>query len=206
MKTSRQQVLDVIRTHHLVTATDLSRMMRMTPANARHHLRILHELGVLDVAGERPAPGKGRPSKVYRLSQTLTGHNLGALVEALLSELSVKGDKDASLSSLALRLAGQEDDGEANDAERKLPLTTRLIHAIQHLNELGYDARWEARSTAPRVVFGLCPYREVVNGHPELCQMDTHLVGALTRLRVEQTGKLRQDNLGGTICTFRIRP
>jgi predicted transcriptional regulator len=41
VKTSRQQLFDYIKNHHIVVTAEISRALNMTEANVRHHLTIL---------------------------------------------------------------------------------------------------------------------------------------------------------------------
>ena len=68
MVTSRQRLHDYLEQHGPVTIQEITRAMHMTAANARHHLNILIEQGVVEGVGERAAQGKGRPSLLYALA------------------------------------------------------------------------------------------------------------------------------------------
>jgi predicted ArsR family transcriptional regulator len=81
-------------------------------------------------------------------------------------------------------------------------LTHRLYQAVQRLNELGYQARWEAHSEAPRLLLGHCPYAAILPGHPELCKMDAYLLEGLLGVPVAQTKKRAQDSRGARYCLF----
>ena len=200
--TSRQQVLETIRTHQPVTAQDLSRILKMTPANARHHLSILLEQGLIETAGTRAPAGRGRPSRAYRLSVALAGDNLGLLLDELLLHLGEGLDRDEQLHRLALGMASRTACETESTEHRRLAPVARLIQAVNCLNTLNYAARWEARAASPRLLFSRCPYQAVISSHPELCQMDIYLVEALTQMTTTQTAKLEPDPRGGTICVF----
>jgi predicted ArsR family transcriptional regulator len=57
-----------------------------------------------------------------------------------------------------------------------LPVAKRLVLLVEKLDEMHYQARWEAGAEGPRVIFGRCPYAKVIDGHPELCKMDAALL------------------------------
>jgi hypothetical protein len=57
-----------------------------------------------------------------------------------------------------------------------LSMNRRLALIVEKLNEMHYQARWEAGPSGPRVLFGRCPYARVIEGHPEICTMDTALL------------------------------
>lgn len=200
MKTSRQQILDYIRAQKSVTSFDLSRALGMTRANARHHLEILKDECAVEVTGQRQAQARGRPSLVYSLSESILGHNLDRLALAFLEDVTLLDE--TKLNILAERIARKA--GNTN-FEKSEGLTSRLYKIIQQLNEMHYFARWEARVGAPRIIFGHCPYRVIIDAHPELCKLDTYLLQNMTGYPAEQISKLVPDWRGGTNCTFRMR-
>jgi predicted ArsR family transcriptional regulator len=216
MKTSRQRVLDYIRLHNFVTAVEISRTLRMTPANARYHLSVLADQGVIEVISDRPTGGKGRPAQVFTLrSRTVQGLEIlaGAALEVLENNLNAGGENSA-LRLLALYLAdGSSEDVYHNDSSTKLDtqqdqsiprlhLTQRLYNAVTRLIELGYAARWEARVDAPRMILGNCPYATILENHPQLCRMDEFLLEALLQVPVKQAAKLAHDTRGVPYCMF----
>lgn len=204
MKTSRQRVLEYVQAHYPVTAADLSQALRMTGANARHHLSILQERGLLRSAGQRAASAKGRPSRLYMPSEQTLGHNLDQLASALLELLLTRagpGELEAFLHSLAGRIAQPGAPDQPVSSEN---LTQRLYHTVRRLNELHYQARWEAWRGAPRLILGHCPYAAIIGRHPELCRLDAHLLEKLAGAQVEQTSKLMPDTQGALHCTFRV--
>jgi predicted ArsR family transcriptional regulator len=247
MKTSRQKLLDYVRDHRAVTAGEVSQALKMTEANARHHLEILREQGVVQVTGRRPSTGKGRPARIFTQSEQSLGHNLERLASALLEEIAsqmplavTEGEGTLSLAMTdklvdnlpqapSLREVVTAQDGFQLEKEvwrriaRRLAqapiqpalpredtkrqgtrLTQALYQSVQQLNEMHYQARWEARADAPRVIFGHCPYAAVLAEHPEICQLDVSLLEEMLGQPVEQTARLAKDGRGMTYCAFRI--
>jgi predicted ArsR family transcriptional regulator len=220
MKTSRQRVLDYIRVHRYVTAAEISRVLKMTPANARHHLSVLADQGVIEVVSDRPTGGKGRPAQVFSLTSQVMGAGLerlaGVALDLLESSLPTNGANSA-LRLLALQLAGGEYEKPNNSDTSKRPegergstrpmpnLTQRLYAAVSRLNELGYAARWEARADAPRMILGCCPYARILPEHPQLCQMDEFLLDVMLQAPVKQVAKLAHDSRGAPYCMFLVQ-
>jgi predicted ArsR family transcriptional regulator len=198
VKTSRQQILAYIRSQSSVTAAELSQAMGMTRANARHHLEILVDEGVVQQAASQPGGGRGRPAKAYCLAEVIRGDNLASLSRALFAEIQPHDEE------MFLRLAERIAEN-IEDLRLSGKMTERIIQAIDALNQRHYDARWEAHSGTVRVIFSHCPYRQVVEAVPELCRLDQELLALLTGSRVEFTGKLVPDWRGGTMCTFRLQ-
>lgn len=206
MPTSRKLILEYLQHKPLATTVELSRALKMTPANVRHHLRLLIEEGAVEVAERDPARRRGRPASLYALTQKSQSHNLDGLAHALLkthlANLSDEG-RSLALQQIAGLLAAGEDGQPASQQAHPLgSLAHRLYQAMQHLNELGYQARWEAHSQAPRLLLGHCPYAAILPEHPELCQVDAYLLESLVGAPVTQTKKRAQDSRGARYCLF----
>lgn len=206
MKTSRQRLLEFVYARKIVSAGELSRALQMTEANARHHLAILQEQGLVEVVGERPPQGKGRPAQLFGPSKQALGNNLARLAKALLAEMADEGwavrvarrmaaDEETPLPLPASSARAQEGGGH---------LTQRLVHTVQRLNELHYQARWEAHAGGPRLILRNCPYAAIIEKHPELCQVDAALLEQLAGAPVEQIAKLAPERGGGVVCVFRM--
>jgi predicted ArsR family transcriptional regulator len=213
MRTVRLQVLYQVRSQRVVTATEVGKMMQMTPANARHHLKILAEQGVVTVVGLRATNGKGRPEKLYGLTDTASGHNLGWLAGALLEELQ-EGRQVVKQQPLMQSLAGRlyldclqalGITGTPVDQGQAQHLTQRLFQAVRALNSIHYDARWEAHAIAPRLILGRCPYAMLIDRHPEICEMDRDLIQRLSGAEVQQITRLQPDRRGLRQCVFAIK-
>jgi len=182
--TTRQKILDYLKRNRTVSSREIARALQMTPANARYHLGILAGDGRVEVITKRQV-GRGRPER------TLVGDNLSALADALLTVAGTKVRMDA----VGKRLAG-----ESKPAGQ--PLMHRLSFTVERLNEMHYQARWEAGAQGPRIVMGNCPYSAVIDEHPELCQMDAVLLGELVGSEVRQTAKLERGAGGVLYCAF----
>jgi predicted ArsR family transcriptional regulator len=207
MKTSRQRVLEYIQAHYPLSASDLSQALHMTEANARHHLAILQERGLVQPAGSRFPLGKGRPSRLFMPSEKSLGNNLDQLAAALLKIFKSQGDQandEAFLRALAALIAQPGYPKVGSSEKITQSLTNRLTKAVSQLNQRHYHARWEAWRGAPRLILGHCPYAVIIHQHPELCRMDAYLLEELTQAHAHQTSKLTPDSKGALHCIFHI--
>ena len=203
MGTSRQRVLEYIRIYRTVTADEISRIFNMTPANARHHLKILIEDNLIAKVGRRAVDGRGRPAIVYAPTDGRDEHNYQVLVSALLTQFKEDSDEALfliNLDNVASKIAAQT--GQNAPAARSL--TARLYQAVQVLNKLHYNARWEAHSSGPHVILTNCPYKDIIDDHPELCILDSRLIDRLVNAQAEQIAKLAKDRQGRSYCEFRV--
>jgi predicted ArsR family transcriptional regulator len=191
--TTRQKILDYLKRNQTVSSREVARVLQMTPANARHHLGILAADGRVEVFSQRQG-GRGRPEKVYRLAGTLLGDNLSVLVEALLTEAGGK----VEIEAVGQRIAG-------GSPPAGQPLMRRLTSTVDRLNEMHYQARWEAGAAGPRIVLGHCPYVAVIGKHPALCKMDVALLEKLLGGDVDQTARLEVGAGERPFCAFAVR-
>lgn len=107
-------------------------------------------------------------------------------------------DREANLKSVAGRLGGKK------QSQTDLLQPALLNQVIDRLNELHYQARWEAGVNGPLVILGHCPYASIIASYPELCRMDTLLLSQQIGLAVEQTAKLQPSVKGHPFCSFLV--
>jgi predicted ArsR family transcriptional regulator len=190
--TARQKVLAHLKKTRAASAREIARALDMSAPNVRHHLGVLVSDGRVEVNAIHLYGGRGRPEKVYSLSQAALGDNLSVLADALLSEkvnLEEVGERIA-LSQGMIGLASQ-------------PMPKRLPLLVDRLNEMHYQARWEAGAEGPRLIFGRCPYAKVIENHPELCGLDVSLLEKSLGRPIAQTTKVETHAPG--VCPFVFR-
>ena len=199
MKTTRQRLVEYLKAHRAATAAELSRALQVTIADARHHLKILSAEGAVQIVGELSGRGRGRPAHLYGPVKGEQGYGLQKLTDALLDEMLAETTPDHQsvfLQRIASRLTGDSQSGGT--------LTQRLLLAVRRLNELGYQARWEAHAGAPKITFENCPFSVLLDNHPEVCSMDGFLLEKLLGAPVRQTTRLEREARGGKVCRFEV--
>ena len=147
--------------------------------------------------------GADRPAIVYAPADGRDEHNYQVLVSALLAQFKEDSNESSFLLNLdhiaskVAALTGQNAPGARS-------LTARLYQAVQVLNKLHYNARWEAHSSGPHVILTNCPYKDIIDDHPELCILDCHLIDRLVNAQPQQIAKLAKDRQGRSYCEFRV--
>ena len=200
MITARQKVLAYLKKNRSASAAQIGRALQMSAANVRHHLSVLCSDGRVVMLAEAPKGGRGRPVKLYGLSESLIGNNLASLSDLALTEWLGKlspAKRGEAMAVIAKALASQL--GQINS---NVLMAKRLAFVIEKLNTLYYQARWEAGAEGPRVLFAYCPYARIIDKHPELCTMDAALLDELTGQSVEQSAKI--GNGGSSVCVFKM--
>ena len=206
-KTTRQQILELLAAKEVMSVEDISQTLHLTAANTRHHLSNLSDEGLVQVAGLRKVDGRGRPMRLFQLSQPKLEHNLDLLSHLLLT--SLRSCQEAPAWQQVLDgIASSLSDGYANlspGSEIKPSLTQRLANCVERLNSMHYKARWEARTGGPRLILGHCPYWSIITDHPELCQVDHRMIQNMLGVPVIQTARLEPNPLGLRVCIFQVR-
>lgn len=192
MATARQKILTHLKKTHSASAREISRALKMSAPNVRHHLSVLCSDGRVEFVAVNNREGRGRPEKLYSLSQAALGDNLPALTNALLTEAGKKLNVEAVANHIL-------DSGQF----ASLSITKRLALLVEKINEMHYQARWEATAEGPRVIFGRCPYAKVIEGHSELCKMDLALLENVLARSVLQSSKNEPAAHG--LCPFLFR-
>lgn len=188
----RQKVLAHLKKTRSASAREIARALNMSAPNVRHHLGILVSDGRLEVTAFHQHGERGRPEKMYSLSQSALGDNLSVLADALLTEAGSK----LNIAGVASRLLD-------STQFTNLPITKRLTLLIEKLNEMHYQARWEAGAEGPRVIFGRCPFSKIIERHPELCKMDESMLEMSLGRPILQTVKVESSTRG--LCPFAFR-
>jgi predicted ArsR family transcriptional regulator len=180
MVSTPNRIRQYFHTHPPATALDLSNALGMTVQNVRHHLARLVRDGWIETCGEKKAEGRGRTAVLYRLNPTRVPNNVSILVDALLSGLH---DLPAEFQERILRSTAEQI-AHPTGALPKKPFA-HLNRVIERLNQLNYNARWEARPDGPHVILGRQPYPSLPEAYPDLEVLDRYVVEALLIARVQ---------------------
>jgi predicted ArsR family transcriptional regulator len=200
-RTTRYRLIEYIRVKKVVSAAELARVLKITAADARHHLASLEDEGVVVVVDTR-VQGRGRPTQLYRLTRDINRHYLDALTSAVLKVWLggvTEVEREGALRKIAASLTAGWNQPGGN-------LTQRLTYTVRHLNEMNYLARWEAHIESPRILIMHCPYALMVKDHPETCRMDVFVINNLLGQPVTQISTMGRCTTGELQCIFRLDP
>jgi predicted ArsR family transcriptional regulator len=198
MITRREKILNYIIEQQSATVEELSKVFRVTPANIRHHLSILSTEGSVQIIGQKQAQKRGRPTQIYAATSESNQNNLNQLAEALFDILlfdSTSEDRNVLFKKIAAQMVEKYKPDTFNP-------TRRVYISVRTLNRMHYQAHWEAHISNPRIMFSHCPYRDIVENHPELCQLDTFMLQELLGTAVIHTEKLSINSKGLPECVF----
>lgn len=199
---TREKILTLLQHSPNLTAAEMSRALRVTRHDIRYHLKALLAQGLVT---QMPAPLRysgtpvGRPASVYQLSATARPELTARLADILLEMGQNSPSPSTFLAELSSRLVPG---APLEPAQTHLP--QRLNASIQVINQHPYQARWEAHSAGPEVIFGNCPFSAIIARHSELCQVDRRMLENVTGLRAVQTKKIDLNSPASAVCVFRL--
>lgn len=138
----RQRILAYLGNHRAASAAQIGRALNVSSASIRHHLRILRSDNRVSTFGETRGDRRGRPMRLYRLSDRTLGDNLQLVADSLLTRWPAYTSSPQRISMAA---------GLSRDLSRQvgimdpqMPAPRRLASLIEKLNALHYWAKWEA--------------------------------------------------------------
>ena len=202
MITARQRVFNYLKKQRSASAAQIGCGLNKSAATVRHHLSILLRDGRITLTGELRRQGRGRPVKIFGLSEKSLGDNFPLLSDLILGEL-LEGlsplKQEKVITAIAKKFARQ-----FGGDNLKIPIAKRLVIIVDKLNEYHYQARWEAGAQGPHIFFAHCPYAAIIDKHPELCKMDEILLGQLVNAQAGQLAKIGHQPVGSPYCVFWI--
>jgi predicted ArsR family transcriptional regulator len=198
-KTTRNRIIEHIRVKKVVSAGELARALNITASDARHHLSSLEDEGVVIMVYTQKQ-GRGRPTQLFRLTRDLNRHNLESLTVAMMS-VWLDGQEENQRETAYRKIANFISEGLKPSA---LNLPQRLVNAIRCLNEMRYQARWEAHAEGPRILVHQCPYAPISTDFPAICRVDAYIIGNLLGEPVSLISSEGNYLLGNRKCIFKI--
>ena len=165
------------------TVDELAQALNLTDNAVRAHLATLERDGFVRQLGERR--GSGKPAFIYELSadaEQLFPKAYGPVLRQLLEVLSEEMTTD-EVAALMRRT------GRGLAEQQHLPpgdLHSRLLMAVNVLNELGGLAELEQRNGTYYIQGYSCPLAAVVPGHPEVCSLTETLITELVGQPVKE--------------------
>lgn len=203
MQATRWAILNLIKERGQATVEEIGEALGLATITVRHHLAILEKDNLLVSFAERG--GVGRPRHVYRLTaraEDLFPKKYHLLAERLLAELKQLADQDQLRESLE-RIARDMAASYQDEVLAGAGVSERLEALVKLLAEEGFLVQWEQLGDEYILKACSCPYYYVSQRHPEVCQLDLHLIKSILDTEVERRSCMVR---GGEACTYRIVP
>lgn len=200
MQSTRQAILDYLKTHGQATVDELAGVLELTPVTVRHHLDILRGEALVGDPVVRHRTSRGRPQYVFSLTDRASAHfpkNYDDLAAKVLDEVRAQSGPqfvNVIFEGVAARLSAEAPALVAGEA-----FAARLDRAVAFLNSRGYVAHWETTGEGFLLHTCNCPYESLADRHPELCQMDIVLVGNLLGAMPQRVNRIAD---GSNSCAY----
>jgi predicted ArsR family transcriptional regulator len=180
MSKIRATLLEILGQRGPMSIDDLARAAGRSKMALRYHLSSLAREGLVVFLPGQPSGEVGRPRAMVALAeQAYEGlpKQYDRLVLGLLDEMTALLGTDQTRA--ILRRLGQRKAGSARLLRRRPGNRPRLQSAVKYLAEQGYLPRWERAAGQLTLHIGNCPYRQVAQVHPDVCEVDLALLQAL---------------------------
>ncbi len=192
------------------TAAELSARLGITAAGVRKHLDALELSGDV-VAGDRPpfgpmpGPRRGRPAKIYALTDAGRRRFEQSYDDLAVSALRFLGQVDPSaLSEFAQRRAAELEARYRQELETIRDPRARARRLAELLTVDGYAASVEEGPTAVlQVCQHNCPVAAAAQEFPQLCDAEA---AAFARLLDTNVTRLATIAHGDGVCTCLVSP
>lgn len=201
---TRDRVLQSILEQGPSTAAELADRLGLTPAAVRRHLGTLTETGAIEAREQRVygQRGRGRPSKVFALTDTGRGDFFQAyddLAVAAIRQLAQVAGPDALQALAEQRVA----DVEARYRQARLAAPEAApVHALTSaLSETGYVASIKPVASGEQICQHHCPVAHVAAEFPQLCEAETQLFSKLLGSHVQRLATIAH---GDGVCTTHV--
>jgi predicted ArsR family transcriptional regulator len=204
---TRERVTSLLLAQGPVTAAELGDMLGLSPAAIRRHLDAMVDDG--DVVSREPAHrgtrGRGRPAKVFALTETgrvrIGTHTYDDLATAALRWIAAHGGEQAVAQFAADQVEALETRcREAMEGAGDEPLA-RAEALAGALTAEGYAASASVIASGGQLCQHHCPVAHVAAEFPQLCEAETTAIGKLVGTHVQRLATIAH---GDGVCTTHI--
>lgn len=191
-KSTEDELLATLAQLGSMSVLELSISLNLTKADVRYHIKKLLTIGRIQKI--QPQSGmRGRPAVRYKIADSYFSHNLVTLMNAIFSVIPMD---DATILNIAKYYSS------LMSPEFPQSLIGKFNTLIIGLNKQNYSARWETQFKGPVVFFSNCPYRQIVQNHPILCDLDRRIIEIYLDKKVSMINTIAIN--GTNNCKFQI--
>ena len=202
MQDKRRQILDILKEQGSATIQKLSAELDVTGVTVRHHLDTLRDKGLVSEPQVLHRNSPGRPQFEYRLTPKANDHfpkRFQNISINLLHEIKDQNDGN-EVYNIMMGVAQRE----ITDAPKRRTNSSFEEHIgviVEYLNGKGYLASWEKHPDGIMLHTSNCPYEGVAEHHPEMCQMEEHMLSSLLGVSPRCVSHIAE---GSSSCSYVI--
>lgn len=200
MKNTREKVLQAVATLQSATVQQLADHVKVNPITIRHHLNNLEAENLLSRSEVRH--GVGRPHMVYHLTEQGAKRfpvSFRKLAVNIIDAVKILYGSQASQD--VLKLVGSQ---MAHAYKERMP-TGSADGMMEEFSRLmakeGFQIEWERQGKNVTVQNSNCPYHQLNDSHPEICQVDYALFSTLLDRDLEFS---KREIGGDSRCIFQF--
>jgi predicted ArsR family transcriptional regulator len=198
---THDRILDTLRRRGPCTVTELARRFRVSTMAVRLQLGALVKKGW--VGSEETRPSKGRPARVYSLTESSRccfPERAGPLALEVLEEMEGIAGRDVVVKAMERR-ARRLGDAWHRELEGK-PLEEKLRLLARFRDEEGYVAEsGPGDGRSQELVERHCPIAALAERWPEVCRIEEEMFRRVLGTSIERTEHLLS---GGSCCRYRV--
>lgn len=199
MGSTRDFVLEHLRTAQRCTINDLAEAVKINPVSVRHHISRMQAQGLVDSAEERH--GVGRPRRVYFLTQAGREHfpaHTIRFTNSLLAELKEQLPAE-TYDKIFTRMAESISEKYAGSELETMDIPQRLSLLEECLSNEGFSVQIEQTVDEIIIKETGCPYYHVGQTHREVCAIDKALISKILAAEPQRSSCLLS---GDSHCTY----
>lgn len=202
MQSTRDRVLQTLLKNQRCTINELADAVGINPISVRHHIAKLQADGLVDSEEERH--GVGRPRRLYFLTDTGIERFPTRYIQMsnrLLDQIKLHMSEDDVRRLFSQMAENLLQDETENGTFSQLPFESRLNLVKKLLLREGFTVEWEKIGDEYHIRETNCPYLQVGQNHPEICEMDQTLISTVLAVPSE---KVKCILNGDQLCTYVI--
>lgn len=198
---TRAKILGYLLRHPDSTAAEVAQTLSLTPTAVRRHLENLAEETLVETI-RRPAKGRGRPARAWRLTargRGLRGDSNGQLALGALQALREAGGSEAVYKFASSRFEALVSDVEPASGPDDVERAARDL--AEALSDAGYEATVDESVAGVQLCQHHCPVWDVASHCPELCEAEQDVLEVKLGTHIQRLATLA---VGNCACTTNI--
>ena len=200
-RSTRMEVLELLRRKGHASAETIASELLVTPNAIRQHLTNLERDGFVVSSPEKSR--RGRPSLLFSLTEradSVFPKRYGQLATMVLQEVQDMGGPEA-LDELFARVAARHADALEHDLEG-LEFDEKLRRVVAWIGRAGTLAEQTPTAEGVKVTIHNCPFRNTALKFPQVCTITPHLISRLLGTAVSQSDSIHRHD---PYCSFVVQ-
>jgi predicted ArsR family transcriptional regulator len=200
-RSTRMEVLELLRRKGAASAESIATDLGVTPNAVRQHLTNLERDGFVKSQPERQP--RGRPSLLFSLTEradSVFPKRYGQLATMVLTEVQEMGGPEA-LDEIFARVAARHAHAVEPDLEG-LDFDEKLRHVVAWIGRAGTLAEQTPTEEGIKVTIHNCPFRNTALKFPQVCTITPQLMSRLLDAPVSQSDSIHRRD---PYCSFVVQ-